>query len=142
MKNNVIIGLICWVCISLFTSCTDEQLDIQQDYGFKITHLPIPKEISENGMVEIRCELEAEGNYQDANYTIRFFQNEGKGQLFLEDTFLEIPNDRYPLENKVFRLYYKAMSSQNHQFDVYIEDSFGQVEKVGFKFDTQAQISD
>lgn len=139
MKTISILGLVIFVIISIVaTSCKDESLSIQQAYTFKLTHLPIPSAITENGTVEIRCALETEGNYENAIYNIRFFQNEGNGKLFLEDELLAIPNDLYPLENKVFRLYYKTLATENHQFDVYVEDNFGQTEKVSFEFGTQA----
>lgn len=138
MKNTIIIRLVFWMLISLCISCTKEKLDIQKAYTFKMTHLPIPSDIPENGTVEIRCLLESKGNYQDTKYTIRFFQNVGKGQLFLEDMLLEIPNDKYELRYKEFRLYYKAISAEDHAFDVYIEDNFGQIEKVEFEFASKA----
>ncbi len=142
MKTISIIGLVVFVIISIVaTSCKDEALDIQQAYTYKLTHLPIPAAIPKNGTVEIRCTLEREGNYENAIYNIRFFQNEGNGQLFLEDTLLAVPNDLYPLDQKTFRLYYTAQSTENHQFDVYIEDNFGQTEKVSFEFGTQAETS-
>lgn len=139
MKTISILGLVIFVIISIVaTSCKDESLSIQQAYTFKLTHLPIPSDVTENGTVEIRCTLETEGNYENAIYNIRFFQNKGNGQLFLENMPLAVPNDLYPLKQQEFRLYYRAQSAQNHQFDVYVEDNFGQTEKVSFEFRTQA----
>lgn len=140
MKTISILGLVIFVIISIVaTSCKDDSLDVQQAYTFKLTHLPIPSDVIENGTVEIRCTLETEGNYENAIYNIRFFQNEGNGQLFLENMPFSVPNDLYPLESKIFRLYYTAQSTENHQFDVYVEDNFRQTEKVSFEFGTQAE---
>ncbi|WP_299664534.1 TraQ conjugal transfer family protein [uncultured Polaribacter sp.] len=135
MKTNSIIGLVLILIMAI--SCKDETLEIQQAYTFKLTHLPIPSDVPENGTVEIRCTLETAGNYKEAIYKIRFFQNEGKGRLFLENMHLSVPNDLYAIEHRNFRLYYKAESKQNHQFDVYVEDTFGQTEKVSFEFGAQ-----
>ena len=139
MKTISILGLIAFVITSILaTACSKESLDIQQAYTYKLTHLPIPEGIAEKGTIEIRCTLEKQGDYEDATFNIRFFQNEGNGWVFLEDTPLAIPNDLYPLNKDTFRLYYTANSTENHQFDVYIEDNFGQSEKVSFEFRTQA----
>lgn len=139
MKTISILGLITFVITSILaTACSKENLDTQQAYTYKLTHLPIPEVIAKNGTVEIRCTLEKQGDYDNANFKIRFFQNEGNGWLFLEETPLAIANDLYPLDKDTFRLYYTANSSENHQFDVYIEDNFGQSEKVSFEFRTQA----
>jgi len=139
MKTISILGLIAFVITSILaTACSKETLDIQKAYTYKLTHLPIPEVIAEKGTIEIRCTLEKQGDYKDASFNIRFFQNEGNGWVFLEDTPLAIPNDLYPLDKDTFRLYYTANSTENHQFDVYIEDNFGQSEKVSFEFRTQA----
>ncbi|WP_271784541.1 TraQ conjugal transfer family protein [Aquimarina algiphila] len=139
MKTISILGLVAFVITSILaTACSKENLDIQQAYTYKLTHLPIPEVIAEKGTIEIRCTLEKQGDYEDANFNIRFFQNEGKGWLFLEETPLAIANDLYPLDKDTFRLYYTANSTENHQFDVYIEDNFGQSEKVSFEFRTLA----
>lgn len=139
MKIISILGLIAFVITSILaTACSDESLSIQQAYSYKLTHLPIAEAIDENGVIEIRCTLEKEGNYEGAIFKIRFFQNEGKGQLLLEDSILTTPNNLYPLNKESFRLYYKARSKENHQFDIYVEDNFGQTEKVSFEFRTRA----
>jgi len=106
MKTISILGLIVFVISSILaTACSKEELDIQQAYTYKLTHLPIPEVIAEKGTIEIRCTLEKQGDYKDANFKIRFFQNEGNGWVFLEDTPLAIPNDLYPLDKDTFRLY-------------------------------------
>lgn len=140
MKSISILGLLFFVATSIIaTSCKDDLLEIQQAYAFNLTYLPIPSDITENGTVEIRCTLEVEGNYEGTSYQIRYFQNEGNGQLRLENQTPFIPNDSYELSEKEFRLYYTAQSKQNHQFDVYITDNFGQTKKVMFEFGTQSE---
>ncbi len=120
----------------LVTSCENDRLEVQQTYQFTLSHMPIPTEIDIFKRTEIRCKLKSEGDYQDVKYTIRYFQNEGEGLLQINDNSPFYPNDRYPLEHKEFRLYYTAVSEGKHQFDVYVEDNFGQMQKVSFEFDT------
>lgn len=52
----------------------------------------------------------------------------------MADGTIFIPNDRFPLESEIFRLYYTSTSIDQQTIDIYIEDNFGQVEKVLFSF--------
>ncbi len=129
MKKYIsILSVISLMLVALFvTSCENDRLEVQQAYKFELSHMPIPVQIIKNKPIEIRCKLQSEGDYQEAKYNIRYFQNEGLG-------LLKIPNDSYPLEYKEFRLYYTAVSEGKHQFDVYVEDNFGKIFKKSFEF--------
>ena len=52
----------------------------------------------------------------------------------MADGTIFTPNDRFPLESEIFRLYYTSTSTDQQTIDIYIEDNFGQVEKVLFSF--------
>ncbi len=93
----------------LLSACNDE-VDVQQSYPFKVETLPVPTRIVKGETVEIRCELKREGRFSDARYTIRYFQPDGKGTLRMDDGMVLLPNDRYPLDREVFRLYYTSES--------------------------------
>ena len=120
-------------CLS---SCTPE-LDVQQAYDFSLQTLPVQKDIIKGAMAEIRCSLKAEGDFKDTRYTIRYFQPDGKGELRLEDGTLLVPNDRYLLMQKEFRLYYTSLSTDRQTIDVYVEDNFGQAVKLSFNFNNE-----
>ena len=116
-------------------SACDSELDIQQVYEFDIRTMPVRKEIRQNETAEIRCTLIEQGTFSDNRYSIRFFQSEGQGELRLGKngkTFL--PNDRYPLEDKEFRLYYTSRSDESQQFEVMVENSAGNEVKLVFQF--------
>lgn len=70
-------------------------------------------------------------------YTIRYFQTDGKGRLKMDDGTVFKPNDRYTLTKEEFRLYYTSASSDQQTIDVYVEDNFGQTEKLSFEFNSQ-----
>ena len=72
--------------------------------------------------------------FKDTRYTIRYFQPDGKGELRLEDDTLLVPNDRYWLPRKEFRLYYTSHSTYRQTIDVYVEDNFGQKKELHFSF--------
>jgi hypothetical protein len=103
-------------------------------YAFDLQTMPVSKRISAGETVEIRCELVKEGNYSGAEFYIRYFQPDGKGELRLGDSTVLIPNDLFLLENEVFRLYFTALSDEQQTIDVYIEDSFKQTVKKSFSF--------
>ena len=88
-----------------FTSCEDD-LDVQQAYPFTVETMPVPKRLVQGETAEIRCEIVREGYFSDTRYTIRYFQPDGEGTLRMDDGMVLLPNDRYPLDRDVFRLYY------------------------------------
>jgi hypothetical protein len=119
--------------ISLACAC-DDGLDIQSAYGFDLETMPVQKRITEGETAEIRCAIVREGHYSEERYRIRFFQNDGEGELRLDDGTLLSPNDLYPLTKDVFRLYYTARCSEQQNIDVYVEDGAGQVVMKSFSW--------
>ena len=117
-----------WIALAaiLFamTSCSDE-LDVQQSYPFTVEVMPFGDKIAKGETVELRFEINPEGNYTNTIYTIRYFQYEGDGTLKLVDGPTLVNNDRVLLESKSFRLNYTANSSDAHKFLVVVEDNFG-----------------
>ena len=139
MKNRIalLIKYALYLCVLLISlvSCDDGNLQIQQSYDFQLETMPVPKSIAIGETIEIRCKLIVAGNYNEARYSIRYFQPDGKGSLRLgRDGSAFLPNDRYPLPDREFRLYYTSESTDQHTIDIYIEDSFGQVEQYSFSF--------
>ncbi len=119
-----------------FTSCEDE-LDIQQAYPFTVETMPVPTRIVQGETVEIRCELKREGHFSDARYTIRYFQPDGKGTLRMDDGMVLLPNDRYPLDREVFRLYYTSECEDQQTIDIYFEDERYQRFKLTLDFNNE-----
>lgn len=121
---------------TLLTAC-DKELDIRQAYAFRLETMPVQTRIVRGETAEIRCTLVREGKYDEARYTIRYFQPDGKGELRMDDGTVFQPNDRYPLTREMFRLYYTSASSDQQTIDIYIEDNFGQCEQLSFRFDNE-----
>ena len=116
--------------------CNNE-LDIQQDYSFDLVTLPVQNKIAQGETAEIRCTLVREGEFKQAQYFIRYFQPDGKGELKMENGTVLLPNDLYPLEKMVFRLYYTSHSTDQQSIDIYIEDNFGQVVQKTFSWQSE-----
>lgn len=138
IKIKRAIALIVWlgaICMMLF-ACSDG-LDIKQVYSFDVETMPVQKRIMMGETAEIRCTIIREGEYSEARYYIRYFQPDGKGELRLEDGTTLVPNDRYLLDNMVFRLYYTSRTTDQQTIDVYIEDNAGQMVQKSFSFQNE-----
>ena len=123
--------------MSLMLVSCDEDMDIQQSYPFIVETMPVPNKVTKGQTVEIRCELKKEGDFIGTSYTIRYFQFEGEGSLKMDNGIVFLPNDRYPLENETFRLYYTATGDEAHNFIVVVEDSFNNSYKLEFDFNNR-----
>ena len=129
----------CYIVAALVLVCAcNSQLDIQTRYPFTVESMPVPKKLKVNETAEIRCELKRDGRWEDTRYTIRWFLYDGKGTLKLDDGTVLLPNDRYPLEKETFRLYYTSASTDQQTIDIYVIDSFGQVQQLSFSFNNDS----
>lgn len=136
MKKNWIY-VFCTLLLGVVVCGCNNELDIQQDYPFDLVTLPVQKKIAQGETAEIRCTLVREGEFKQAQYFIRYFQPDGKGELKMEDGTVLLPNDLYPLEKMVFRLYYTSHSTNQQSIDIYIENNFGQVVQKTFSWQSE-----
>ena len=140
MRNKILSSI--WVmgvlALAVFClSACDRELDVQQSYPFTLEVMPVQKDIAKGQTAEIRCTLKRGGDFADTRYTIRYFQPDGKGTLKMDDGTVFKPNDRYPLSKQEFRLYYTSLSTDRQTIDVYVEDSFGQMQQLSFSFNNE-----
>ena len=124
------------MCLFTFLSCDQDKLEIQHDFPFEVTVMPVPKEIAKGSTVEIRINIERNNNYNGTHYFIRYFQFDGQGSLQYYDEPLYLPNDLYLLKAQEFRLYYTSQSIVSQSFDVWISDNFGSEKKLSFQFNS------
>lgn len=120
----------------ILVSCSKDQLEIQNDFPFEVTIMPVPKDISKGQTVEIRITLKRSGHYKGTQYFIRYFQFDGQGTLRYYDDPPYLPNDLYYLPKEQFRLYYTSNSAVSQSFDVWILDNFGNEKKLSFQFNS------
>ena len=133
-KIHFLIALCGCVFAALSLSSCDDDIDVDGTYPFTVETMPVPTRLVHGETAEIRCQLKREGRFSDAWYTVRYFQPDGKGTLRMDDGMVLRPNDRYPLDREVFRLYYTSRSDDQQTIDVYIEDNMGQVVQKNFTF--------
>ncbi|MBV5283606.1 MAG: DUF3872 domain-containing protein [Paludibacter sp.] len=117
----------------VFVGCTDK-LDIQQVYEFSLSTMPVQKKIKKGETVEIRCQLNRVGRYEDSKYIIGYFQSEGKGILKDENGQVFMPNDFYELSKETFRLYYTSLSADQQVLDLTLKNNFNQEFKLSITF--------
>ena len=79
------------------------------------------------------------GYLRSAVLTIRYFQPDGEGTLRMDDGMVLLPNDRYPLDRDVFRLYYTSECEDQQTIDVYFEDNHDQLYQLTFTFNNEAK---
>lgn len=133
MKKFLAYFLYTLLLSAIVCACSDN-LDINQVYSFDLATMPVQKKIVQGETAEIRCQLVKEGEYDNARFFIRYFQPDGIGELRMDDGTIFKPNDLYPLDKTIFRLYYTSLCVDQQVIDVYIEDSFGQVVQKTFSF--------
>lgn len=133
-RTGLLSALLFSLMACTFTACDDE-LDVQQSFPFTIETMPVPSRLVMGETVEIRCELKREGRFADTRYTIRYFQPDGNGSLLLDNGMKLLPNDRYPLDREVFRLYYTSECDDRQSIDIYFEDNSEPVRLFQLTFD-------
>lgn len=133
MKKFLAYFLYTLLLCAIVCACSDD-LDIRQVYSFDLVTMPVQKKIVQGETAEIRCQLVKEGEYENAEFFIRYFQPDGVGELRMDDGTVFKPNDLYPLKKTVFRLYYTSHTTEQQVVDVYIEDNFGQVVQKTFSW--------
>ncbi len=100
--------------------------------------MPVQKKIKIGETTEIRVQLHRDGYFDETEFSIRYFQPDGKGELTMSDGTVFLPNDRYPLPGETFRLYYTSTSSDQQTIDIYIEDNHGQGVQLTFSFNNDS----
>jgi len=129
---------------AIVCACSDD-IDIRQSYEFKVTHLPVPKKIKKGETVEIRCQLERSGRYENTTYRFRYYQPDGTGTLRMNDSEPFLPNDYYDLTKESFRFYYTSQSEEQQTIDIYFISSEGDSFVLNFEFnpdntDTEEEV--
>lgn len=116
--------------------CEPGDIAIRQDFPFAVSVMPVPDAVGPGESVEIRVSIVPEGTFDQTRYFIRYFQYKGAGSLRYYDEPPYLPNDLYPLQAKVFRLYYTSASPVKQSFKVWISDTFGNEQELEFEFDS------
>ena len=124
------------ILISSISSCSKDDLVIQNNFPFEVEVMPVPKGITKGKTVEIRLTIQPTGNYINTQYFIRYFQFDGEGTLRYYNEPPYLPNDLYPLQARQFRLYYTSASTVSESFDVWISDNFGNEKQLNFEFNS------
>lgn len=134
-KIKNFLGITAWLAvIMLLASACSDDMDIHKAYAFDLVCMPVQKKIVQGEVAEIRCQIVKEGDYKENRFYIRYFQVDGKGELCLDDRTILLPNDLYPLNKEIFRMYYTSHCTDQQLIDVYIQDSFGQTIQKTFSW--------
>ncbi len=147
MKNVLYICIGALFAVLAFCSCNDE-IDIRQDYDFKLSSWYLQKQIATGETVEIRFYLDREGDYEKAEYEIGYIQIEGKGEVFDSEGMKLVNREVRPLAEvpgldtgnpvkQVFTLFYRSTSAKRSELKFFVRDNFGQKRELTVTFDTE-----
>lgn len=147
MKNVLYICIGALFAVLAFSSCNDE-IDIRQDYDFKLSSWYLQKQIATGETVEIRFYLDREGDYEKTEYEIGYIQIEGKGEVFDSEgmklvnrevrPLAEVPGlDTENLVKQVFTLFYRSTSAKRSELRFFVRDNFGRERELTVTFDTE-----
>lgn len=125
-----------FILLIVFLSACNDDLQVKKDFGFTVSHLPVPKSIKNGETIEIRFRIDSDGHYNGTSYYLRYFLYDGKGTLMTANGTAFIPNDCYELEEKEFRLYYTSHADQQHNFEIVFYDNFGNEVTLEFSFNS------
>ncbi|MYY43962.1 TraQ conjugal transfer family protein [Elizabethkingia anophelis] len=134
IRLEIILPVFSVIFTAILISGCEKALDIQTDFSFELSSMPVPKKVKNSETVEIRLKIEPKGDYSGTEYKIRYFQYGGIGKLTLKDHVPFTSNDSYPLPDKDFNLYYTAISGDSHEFSIWIEDNHGHEQTLSFEF--------
>lgn len=126
--------LIIFILAFSLIACSDNHLEINNSYGFSVSHLPVVSKLKKGETAEIRCQIVCEGKYINTSYYLYYFQPNGNGELKLEDGTILTQNDTYALNKETFRLYYTSKSQVQQVIDIVFFDSAGNEFPLSFTF--------
>ncbi|TGD59002.1 TraQ conjugal transfer family protein [Flavobacterium humi] len=121
---------------SLLSSCEKEDLEIQKDFPFEVSVMPIPVAIANGQTVELRLTIQRKDRYSGNQYFIRYFQYEGLGLLRYDQQHSFVPNNLYAVPAEQFRLYYTSQAYVTHSFTLWISDNFGNEKQLNFQLNS------
>ncbi|KAA6325982.1 hypothetical protein EZS27_024853 [termite gut metagenome] len=107
----------------MLCACNDE-LDIRQDYSYRVETLPLPKKLGNGESVALEFSILSEGNYSETAYKFRYFQSEGTGILTCKGQ--AVPMNRFQgIASDDFVLTYQSACEEQQQLDFVFENNFG-----------------
>lgn len=147
MKNVLYICIGALFSVLAFSSCNDE-IDIRQDYDFKLSSWYLQKQVATGETVEIRFYLDREEDYEKTEYEIGYIQIEGKGEVFDSEGMKLVNREVRPLAEvpgldtgnpvkQVFTLFYRSTSAKRSELRFFVRDNFGRERELTVTFDTE-----
>jgi hypothetical protein len=144
MKNMIakikrVFALIIWLAaIMLPALACSGDIDIVQDYGYRVETLPLPKKLKQGETVGLEFSIIRDGFYSGTRYKFRYFQNQGQGLLSYKGN--TVPVNRFrDIEADDFVLTYQSQSgNEQQQLDFVFEDNSGRRVEYSISFDGEA----
>lgn len=129
-------------CLFGVLSC-QPNIEVATETGFKV----VPDEYRENVSIgssnKIRIQIKEKISLRDNFYMVKYFSAEGNGRAYYNKELNEFKSNDWvfptlelnPITgDKFFTLVYAPYSHGSHRFSLTLRDSFGNEERVEFKF--------
>lgn len=124
IMKKIILIILSMFLFCCFVSC-DKDIDINTAFPFSIEEYPVKTELMKGEFAELRFNLIVSKKYDDAVYSIKYFQVKGSGRLMLgnkRSKAMKVGNS-YPITAGEFILYYEPLSKASTRIQIIVEDS-------------------
>lgn len=148
MKNYWLFFVALFVgCLFGLQSC-QPNIEVTTETGFKV----IPDEYREKTSIgssnKVRIQIKEKLSLRDNFYVVKYFSAEGNGRAYYNKELNEFKSNDWVIPaldidpitgDKYFTLVYAPYSHGAHKFSLTVRDSFGNEERVEFKFSVPEQ---
>lgn len=134
-------------CLFGLQSC-QPNIEVTTKTGFKV----IPDEYREKTSIgssnKVRIQIKEKLSLRDNFYVVKYFSAEGNGRAYYNKELNEFKSNDWVIPSleidpitgdKYFTLVYAPYSHGPHKFSLTVRDSFGNEERVEFKFSVPEQ---
>jgi hypothetical protein len=127
---------ITWLAaVMLLALACSGNLDIKQDYGYRIETLPLPDKLRQGETIDLEFSIVRDGYYTGTKYKFRYFQSKGQGILGYKGS--TVPVNRFrDIDADDFVITYQSQSgNEQQQLDFVFEDNYGRRVEYSISFD-------
>lgn len=129
---------ITWLAaVMLLALACSGDIDIVQDYGYRVETLPLPKKLKQGETVGLEFSIIRDGFYSGTRYKFRYFQSQGQGLLSYKGNTVQVNRFRN-IEADDFVLTYQSQSKDTQKLDFVFEDNSGRRVEYSISFDGEA----
>ncbi len=117
----------------LFTSCSQEELDIKQNFDYEVIMQKYRTDVAVNKPVDLVFFIKNAGKYEEVKYSVNYFLRQGSGQLYDQKNQPLQDNIQYRMQGDTLQIRYTPTSQGDHTIEIEFSDNFGLSKEVTVK---------